>query len=472
MWCEDFLYAYQNRPVDKLSEYYDCTSVFIETTNDGRWTDPTMGTFSILDRLAKYKLSGNFWLAEVCQKTCIDGLLVVLVSQDGRRDKQILFVQRLAILSRVVVSNHFYLMTTMDMTANNSHESFLRRFTHFATSLDCVTLNCFRMAFRIGLMIGRDYYNFCDHTRWRKYNPMAKFSCIKHGTMSDRVYCGLESIKRQYKKLDLNFHDVKIQTMETCWSITPRYGDNKMLKTSTMLVVGTLPGIKNSARNRTRVDFVQFFFIDIHTKKILNDLLCLKSLPQVGYGIHSLPLTTSDSELTSPYSSSDVDTSSSLTNGLSNDNRSSIKTADKDGLIFNSKNEHPSVDELVAMRSRLTVNSLKARLLNNGEHKLITQNDVIKLNPRQLFIGCVPLHVKYGQLKLLFKQFGEVTYVKMYENYNKHTGAKMLHNFAFLFFKDEESVERAIAVSPVPLDSNWNLIVSRPNHYISKGGDR
>lgn len=469
MWCEEFLYAYQNRPVDRLSEYYDRTSVFIKITNDGQWTDPVMGTYSILDRLTKHNLSGDFWPIVVYQKTRIDGLLVVLESEDGRGDKQILFVQRLAVSSRVVVSNHFYVVATTGMTDNYFYESFQRRFKNYATSLDNATLNCYRMAFRVGLMIGRDYYACCDHMRWQKYNSKAKFSCVRHDIRGDRVYCGLKSIKRQYANLGLNYQDVKIQTMETCWSITPKYGKNKALKTSTMLVVGTLPGTTNSTRSETRLEFVQIFLIDTRTEKILNDVLCFKSLPQVDNKIYSLSSTISDSELTSPYSS---DTNTSLSFLSSNDNHSSRNTADEDGLISDSKDERPSTDELVSMRSRLAVNSLKARLLDNGEHELSTQNAVTKHNPRQLFIGCVPLHVKYGQLKLLFEQFGEVTYVKVYEGYNKQTGVKMLHNYAFLFFKDEVSVERAIAASPVPLDSNWNLNVSRPHHYSSNSGDR
>jgi hypothetical protein len=149
----------------------------------------------------------------------------------------------------------------------------------------------------------------------------------------------------------------------------------------------------------------------------------------------------------------------------------------------NGADSRASQSELTALRSRFTANTLGIRFAaicspcasgagaGVGSGSQPQQNVTSsKVNPRQLFIGCVPLHVKYGQLKLLFEQFGEVTYVKVYEGYNKQTGAKMLHNYAFLFFKDEKSVEKAIAASPMPLDSNWNLNVSRPHHHTTTVG--
>lgn len=477
MWCEEFVSGYRSTPVDRLSEYYGNLSVFVETTDDGRWTEPATGAYCIVNRLATLNLTGvDGWPVEICQRTRDDGLLVVLMAPADRTRRQILIVHQ------SVVSNHFYLTTADNALDTGSDTSFRKRFEDWATSLDKTSIERHRTAFQIGLTVARNFYASPagrpgNRARWRQYDREAKFSCTRNGHGGDRVYAGLRPIRKRYGRLALDYRYAKLRAVETCWYVTP-VGDQKRAPHTTMvLAMGTVPEMLGPG-NRAHREFVQFFVIDTCAMKILNDVLCFE-VPRGGMSPDDDFTSCSLSSSTTSSSSSSVPSSSLLSSplwsvtSLSDDCSSSTSVADG-GRSGVEEECRSTADDLATFRSRLTVNALKTRCIMIkmiGEQ----QQNVIKLNPRQLFIGCVPLHVKYGQLKLLFERFGEVTYVKVYEGYNKQTGVKMSHNYAFLFFKEEVSVSRAIAASPVPLDSNWNLNVSRPHHHtttVASGGDQ
>lgn len=532
MWYEDFLSAYHNKPADHLSEYYDRWSVFVEMIGDGGWTKPVTGTRRIMDRLVALSLIGCQWPIETCQRTRTGGMLAVLVTVNGAR--QILIVYRSTDqLQRVLVRNHFYLTPTgNDGVHEHLQKSFRRRFECWAESQDRDTLERYQIALFNGLTVARDYYASSagrpgHRPRWHQYDKEARFSYTRNGQGGGRIYIGLQSIRKRFKRLALDYRYARLRTINTCWTMAP--GERKCtVKATVVLVTGTVPEVTGPG-NRAHREFMQFFVIDTPTLKILNDILCFELFnvdithhrPSHDGGDSSLlslqsspsSLSSSPSSLSSAPSSSSsllfykdsLSTSSLSTSSSSlspspspspSSSMSSLLSIDSHSPSpftmagCNKRSDRLTADDLYVLRSRITTSVLKVRMTmvtTIEEHILQPQKQQLqkqqknqtivntsttaipalttKLNPRQLFIGCVPLHVKYGQLKLLFEQFGEVTYVKVYEGYNKHTGVKMLHNYAFLFFKDEASVDKAIAASPVPLDHNWNLNVSRPHHH-------
>ncbi|VVC28812.1 RNA recognition motif domain [Cinara cedri] len=499
---------YGSKSADQLSMYYDPASVFIESSGDGRWTEPAAGVQNIVGRLAELNLTGDEWPMETCQRTQTGGMLAVLVSvNDGTR--QILVVDQVTgggggdPSPRTVVFNHFYSAAGDGGAAVDDADyvaSFPKRFANWAAELDSAALKRYRTSFRIGMAITRNYYAspakrpVDSRSRLRQYDAKARFTCSKNGNGGSCVHVGPQSIQRKYGRLSLDYKRVKLQSIETCSSTVPT-DDRK--RWSFVLTVGTAPQLMTSPGCGSDVHkFVQFFVIDDRKRKILNDVLCF------GFPVVKSATTRSSSEV---YSSS-PSTSRSRTTTASGSSLSrtpsllSLSSSSFGGHKLSSSSSSSSMtsgsylcssttddlcsawedtstqtsDQRIALRTRLVAQTLMgktrsaATTQNTGEQKPCVTP--AKLNPRQLFIGCVPLHVKYGQLKSLFEQFGEVTYVKVYEGFNKQTGAKMLHNYAFLFFKDETSVERAIAASPIPLDANWNLNVSRPHqHYTLRG---
>lgn len=533
MWCEEFLSAYRSTPVEHISKYYDRLSVFVEASGDGRWTEPAIGAHKITDRLISLNVSGGCgWPVVTCQRTRSDGLIVVLAAEDGYR-RQILIVHWWAADRRAVVSNHFYLTTTADVEHEGDDEqdgdgvTFHNRFEGWAGRQDRSTLVRFQLALCTGLTVVRDYYttlpgHSVDRADYHQYDLAARFSYTKvNGGCGGRVYTGPRAIRKQYDRLAMDNRCVKLRTVETCWS----GHSSSITGTTVALIVGVMPKVTRPGRALAFREFVQLFVIDVHTRKILNDVLCFEpsrhgsNSPSSRISVSS-SLSSSSSTLASSMSMSSTSSTPSLSSlsstspsqplplPLSHPNSTSSNpmfslfytfsksqslspSSNKiDGHwpaistgVSNENGDHKlDMSELAALRSRFTTNTLGIRFAaisspcaigsgtgggSDQQQQNVTSS---KLNPRQLFIGCVPLHVKYGQLKLLFEQFGEVTYVKVYEGYNKQTGVKMLHNYAFLFFKDEKSVEKAIAASPIPLDSNWNLNVSRPHHHTTTVG--
>jgi len=477
-WCEEFVSAYRRTPADRLSAYYDDRlSVFVETAGGPfGWTRPTVGAANVVNRLTELNLIGDNWPVETCQRTRPgDGLLVVV--SDGRARRQILIVHQ-STAAAAVVSVHFYYdgntTTATDDEDDDDDDaaSFQARFERWAASLDRTELDKYRTACRAGLTVARRYYappSGDRGARWRQYDRSAcRFSCTRDGGGGGRVYTGVRPVRKRYARMAFDYGRARLRTVETCWYSVAATGDGgaPASDNAVVLAAGTVPGDRQ---------FVQFFVIDASTRKILNDVLCLQLRRQhqryADDRLSALSFFTSSSS-----SSSHPPTSSSLTTTF----RSSCTEDDDDNWKNGTDNHHYHDDDddddqssPIVIRTRLAATNLLAArramaataTKTTNEQKHQQSNNGGKLNPRQLFIGCVPLHVKYGQLKLLFERFGEVTYVKVYEGYNKQTGAKMLHNYAFLFFKDEVSVERAIAASPVPLDSNWNLNVSRPHHH-------
>jgi hypothetical protein len=525
MWCEDFLSAYRSAPVDHIAKYYDRLSVLVETTGDGRWTEPAIGAQKIADRLASLNASsGCGWPVVTCQLTRSDGLIVVLAAEDGYQ-RQILIVHWLVAGRRAVVSNHFYLNTAFDGEHEDGElhvESFHSRFEGWAGRQNRSSLVRFQTALCTGLTVIRDHYTVppgypADR---RLYDRAARFSYTRpDGSGGGRVYTGPQAISKQYGRLAMDNRYVRLQAVETCWS---GYSGS-ISGTTVTLTVGVVPKAGRASAYR---EFVQLFVIDARTRKILNDVLCFEPrrhtpttsssssssslsssyATSLSYATSSTSLPPPPSSTSSlskspsqqpplPFSYTTFTSSNPLfsffypSTSLCSDSPLSNKIDGRLPNMFagvsdeNGADSRASQSELTALRSRFTANTLGIRFAaicspcasgagaGVGSGSQPQQNVTSsKVNPRQLFIGCVPLHVKYGQLKLLFEQFGEVTYVKVYEGYNKQTGAKMLHNYAFLFFKDEKSVEKAIAASPMPLDSNWNLNVSRPHHHTTTVG--
>lgn len=520
MWYEDFLSAYRSKSADHLSEYYDRWSVFVETISDGGWTKPVTGTRRIIDRLVALSLIGCQWPMETCQRTRTGGMLAVLVTVNGAR--QILIIYRSA-LQRVLVRNHFYLTPAgNDDVQDHLKKSFRKRFECWAESQDRDTLERYQIALYNGLTVARDYYASSagrpgHRPRWHQYDQEARFSYTRNGHGGGRIYIGLQSIRKRFKRLALDYRYAKLRTINTCWTVAP--GERKCkLKATAVLVTGTVPEVTGPG-NRAHREFMQFFIIDTPTLKILNDILCFelfnvditchRGLSQDDGDSSSLSLQSSPSSLSTSLSSSSsllfhndslslsmlssspspspsLSPSPSSSSSVNSRSQSTFTVAGCRRFELNGDRLIAEVRDLFVLRSRITTNALKIRMSMVAANEHLQQQQqqqqtkpqsqpgvatsaiptaTTKLNPRQLFIGCVPLHVKYGQLKLVFEQFGEVTYVKVYEGYNKHTGVKMLHNYAFLFFKDEASVDKAIAASPVPLDHNWKLNVSRPHHH-------
>ncbi|KAL4135056.1 hypothetical protein QTP88_006718 [Uroleucon formosanum] len=526
MWCEEFLLAYRSAPVEHISKYYDRLSVFVEASGDGRWTEPATGAHEIADRLISLNVSGGCgWPVVTCQRTRSDGLIVVLAAEDGYR-RQILIVHWRAADRRAVVSNHFYVTTTAggehesddDQDGDGVTASFHNRFEGWAGRQDRSTLVRFQMALCTGLTVVRDYYttppgHSVDRTDCHQYDRTARFSYTKaNGGGGGCVYTGPRAIRKQYERLAMDNRCVKLRTVETCWS----GHSGSITGTTVALILGVMPKVTRPGRALAFREFVQLFVIDVHTRKILNDVLCFEprrhgsnspssrisgpsslssasstsSTPSSLSSLSStspsqplpLPLSYPNSTSSNPmfsffYTFSRLQSLSPSSNKI-DDHWPTIST----GVSNENGDQKLDTSELVALRSRFTTNTLGIRFAaisppcaigsgaGGGSDQQQQNVTPSKLNPRQLFIGCVPLHVKYGQLKLLFEQFGEVTYVKVYEGYNKQTGVKMSHNYAFLFFKDEKSVEKAIAASPIPLDSNWNLNVSRPHHHTTTVG--
>lgn len=517
MWCQEFMSSYSDTPFEKLPEHYDRLSVFVEMTGDGRWKRPTTGAREIADRLNNLNLTmtAGEWGMVTCQMMCTYGLIVVLASVDGRR-WQILIVNRLAVAATAVVRFHYYVATTggTDITEAvdgagdcDCSASFQQRFEDWVTSLDSVTLARHRTAMNTGLSIALDFYASLERRRtdnrlrWRYYDRLASFTCTRNGGGGGRVHVGPRQIRKKYEWLALDHKYTKLWSIECYGSVAHEGVDEFVPDYIAVLVSGTVPDLKRPG-DKSHREFVQLLVIDTCTRKIINDVLCFQEpsrLPILRLARVNSPYASSSSMTLSSSSMSSM-SSSSLSHPSPPHPRSMPSTAtaaislmadcsdflssssgSMDGFsTWDDQDDDDDVSDgvcgggrcgdLIELRSRVTDNALKIRSGTAATTVLATggcnqQQVVYKLNPRQLFIGCVPLHVKYGQLKLLFERFGEVTYVKVYDGYNKQTGAKMLHNYAFLFFKDEESVERAIAASPVPLDANWNLNVSRPHHH-------
>jgi len=477
MWCKDFVSAYCSESVDRLSEYYGDKSMFFETTGDGCWTEPITGAHHIVDRLTELNLMAPGWSADTCQWTRAGGMLIVLVSADGVR-RQILIVYRPKKNSShiVLVSNHFYLTTTA-VAVTDIANSFQKRFEDWATSLDRKSLKRYRTAFHAGLTTIRNYYSDLwagrrgsRWTRWHQYDGEAWFSLSRRSGFSGRVYTGVWPIRKRYHELALDHRRTNLWAFDTCWCAVPEETNTRTAMAVMVLVAGTVPKITSPGIHGTHQEFTQLFVVDGRTQKILNDLLFFDIQHRSVRDTNTIPplLTTTPSD---HDQSTDDDDSSSLKSSSSFSSLNDVRSPDtSDTNESHDDSEIKSrliADELTALRWRVTATVLKIRTTDtktsHQQQQSVAENN--KLNPRQLFIGCVPLYVKYGQLKMLFERFGEVTYVKVYAGYNKQTGAKMLHNYAFLFFKDEASVEKAIAASPVPLDSNWNLNVSRPHHH-------
>lgn len=518
MWCEDFLSAYRNTPVGHISKYYDRLSVFVEVTADGRWTEPATGVQKIAERLAALSPSGGCgWPVVTCQRTNSDGLIVVLASEDGLQ-RQILIAYWRVAGHLAVVSNHFYLNTTADGELQDDDRvvsSFHSRFEGWARRLDRDSLFRFQTALHTGLTVIRDHYATLPGrpAERLRYDRAARFSYTRaDGSGGERVYTGPQAICKQYDRLVMDNRSVRLRVVETCWS---GYSDS-ISGTTVALIAGIVPNVGRASAYRK---FVQLFVADVRTRKIVNDVLCfeppryvsISSLPRVAVSSSSSSLSASSPPMSSSSSSSQSMSPSqqsqplpssyaSLTSssynqqcsyfysfgsscsGSSLSNQIDVRLPTTSTSVSN-ENRGENRLGLAALRSYFMANILGIRIAaislpcgstvgTGGSSSGQLQQNVTssKVNPRQLFIGCVPLHVKYEQLKLLFEQFGEVTFVKVYEGYNKQTGAKMSFNYAFLFFKDEKSVEKAIAASPIPLDLNWNLNVSRPHHHTTTVG--
>lgn len=475
MWCERFMSTYRRTPADRLSEHYGRKSVLVETAGDERWTEPVSGARDIVARLAELGPAVNRWPVVACQRTRSDGLIVAMVRTAGG-DRQILVVHRSAAgAGGAIVSNHFFYVAGRRATDASRQQPFRGRFERWAGALDRGTLNRHRAALHAGLSVVREYYAAADgRSRWRQYDPEARFSCTRRGAGGARVYVGPRAIRERYAQLELDYGRARSRAVETCWSVAP--------DAVAALVAATVPEVTRTG-DRVDCEVVQFFVIDARTGKILNDVLSVDDDDDDNHHTSCAGDRRPTRARRSASSSSSSSSSSSL---ATTDDRSSPGTSAVDAGCSTSyddeeedyyfsggddRHAEPDPDQLVELRSQLTVNGLKIRRRNSIAHQPPQPSG--SLNPRQLFIGCVPLHVKYGQLKLLFEQFGEVTYVKVYESYSKQTGAKMLHNYAFLFFKNEASVDRAIAASPVPLDANWHLNVSRPlRHTTPAAGEQ
>ncbi|CAH1733123.1 unnamed protein product [Aphis gossypii] len=518
MWCEDFLSAYRNTPVGHISKYYDRLSVFVEATADGRWTEPATGAHKIAERLAALSVSaGCGWPVVTCQRTRSDGLIVMLASEDGLQH-QILIAYWRVVGRRAIVSNHFYLNTAADGELQDDDlvvSSFHSRFEGWARRLDRGSLFRFQTALHTGLTLIRDHYATLPGrpAERLRYDRAARFSYTRaDGSGGGRVYIGSRAIRKQYDRLVMDNRSVRLRVVETCWS---GYNDS-IPGTTVALIAGVVPKVGRASAYR---EFVQLFVVDVHTRKIVNDVLCfepprrvsISSSPRVAVSSSSSSNATSSAFSQPPSSSSKSKLPSQQSQPLpfsyaastsSSNNQQysyfySCASSCSDSSLSNqidvrfpttstsvsNENNDENRFGFATLRSCFMVNILGIRIAaicspcastvgtGCGSSGHLQQNVTSsKVNPRQLFIGCVPLHVKYEQLKLLFERFGEVTFVKVYEGYNKQTGAKMLHNYAFLFFKDEKSVEKAIAASPIPLDSNWNLNVSRPHHHTTTVG--
>lgn len=517
--------TYSESPLERLPEHYDHQSVLVEMTGDGQWKRPTVGARDIVDRLIELNLTmeAGEWGMVTCQRMRDNGLITVLASANGRR-WQILIVNRSAAVAAAtsVVRIHFHVAMgdgtemTEEVTGGGDRicsASFQQRFEDWATSLDTTTLARHRTAMHTGLSIAVDFYASLERRRtnnqlrWRYYDPEARFTCTKNGGGGDRVHVGMQSIRKRYEWLALDHRYTKLRSFECYGSPVSKHGDKSVPDYTAILVSGTVPDLKRTGDKAHR-EFVQLLVVNTRTCNIINDVLCFQQpsrLPRPqSEPINGLYASSSSLSLLSSSSLSSLSSSSSLSvpqpplRSMPSTAAAAISliadcsdllsssTGSVDGfLTWDDENDDDDDDkncssggggggdgDFTELRSRVTNNALKIRSGTAAFTVLATggfnqQPAVSKLNPRQLFIGCVPLHVKYGQLKLLFEQFGEVTYVKVYDGFNKQTGAKMSHNYAFLFFKDEESVERAIAASPVPLDATWNLNVSRPHHHLA-----
>lgn len=505
MWCEDFLSVYRNASIDHImSKYYDRLSVFVEVTGDGRWTEPVTGAHKITVRLAALNASGGCgWPVVTCQRMRFDGLIVVLAADEGYQ-RQILIVHWRKASRRAVVSNHIYLITaTNDVGGGDGSwvSSFYSRFEEWTRQLDRGSLIRLKTALYTGLTVVRNYYSkmpehAADRADRNLYHRAARFSYTGvDGGGGGRVYIGPRAIYKQCGRLALDYRYVKLRAVETCWSGYSRY----IPGTTVALTVGVLPKTAGPP-GLADLEFVQLFVIDVRTRKILNDVLCFEPHRDGPKSSLSSSYVSSSTSLLSSSSLSSLSSTPSqqpsLSSKLSNPFFSVYYSSSSSGSKSSSSNKidvrlptmstgvsnDGDLGELAILRSRVMANTLGIRYAvifsgcttsSSAGHQNQQNVTSSKPNPRQLFIGCVPLHVKYGQLKLLFERFGEVTYVKVYDGYNKQTGAKMLHNYAFLFFKDEKSVESAIAASPIPLDSNCNLNVSRPHHHTTTvGSDR
>jgi len=269
-----------------MSKYYDRVSVFVEVTGDGRWTEPATGAHMIADRLASLNVSGGCaWPVVTCQRTRSDGLIVVLAAEDGYR-RQILIVHWRAADRRAVVSNHFYLTTA----AYNEHEgddeqdgnrvasSFHSRFEGWAGRQDRGSLVRFQTALCTGLTVVRDYYTTLpghpvDRADCHQYDRAARFSYTRaYGGGGGRVYTGQRAIRKQYGRLAMDNRCVKLRAVETCWS-----GHSGSIPGTTVaLIVGVVPKVARPGRALAYRQFVQLFVIDVHTRKILNDVLCFE----------------------------------------------------------------------------------------------------------------------------------------------------------------------------------------------------
>lgn len=494
MWCERFVSAYRGTPVDRLSVHYGRASMLLETAGDDRWTEPVSGARDIAARLAELGPAVNGWPVVACQRTRSDGLIVAMARAADGRDRQILVVHRsAAAVSGAVVCNHFF-YTPGGHVTDAARQPFRACFERWAGSLDRTALRRHRAALHAGLSVAREYYASTDsRSRWRQYDPEARFSCTRQGAGGADVHVGPRAIRKRYTQLALDYGRMSSRAVETCWSVAPA--------AVAAMVVATVPEAMG-VDARVRREIVQFFVIDARTGKILNDLLFIEDACCAGGGgghaasrkspWWSSPAVTTNGHPSSPQSTAcgharrtwprrSISSSSSSSSLTTTDGGSpstsavdaGCSTSDYDSGDDHGSNDEPGPGELAELRTRLTANGLKIRRRSGSDADVQPSQPSGGLNPRQLFIGCVPLHVKYGQLKLLFEQFGEVTYVKVYESYSKQTGAKMMHNYAFLFFKNEVSVDRAIAASPVPLDANWKLNVSRPlRHTTPTAGER
>lgn len=470
MLREDFLSVYHNTSVSELSEFYEETSVFDEMTSDGQWTEPLIGADRIVGRLVELELVGSRWPIEICQQIQSDGILVVLASVNGCRRQILILHQSTAAKnpSGMVVCNHLYL-TTASAANIDDEESFRQNFERWAKSLDNVTRKRAWMAFHSGVSFVVNHYASVQARRSAGRNKKHGYSYSNNSWFSFRcndknsnnhVCKGAKSIRKQYNSLAVNYQRVSLRAIKTYWCVT----SPKALNTKTVVLVeGVVPEVPGLGRSSDR-KFVQLFVIDRRTQTILNDVLFFEPRQN---DAGSRRRTASPFDWTRDEADGQLsDSSNSLCRWSSDGSVSSTSS----GSLSDSDDEDLTEDAhsvaSTALRLRMASSLLEIRgMAKTAPRQQQHNGHVTNVNPRQLFIGCVPLHVKYGQLKLLFERFGEVTYVKVYEGYSKQTGAKMFHNYAFLFFKDEASVDKAIAASPVPLDSTWSLNVSRPHHH-------
>ncbi|KAK6580647.1 hypothetical protein PZA11_006883 [Diplocarpon coronariae] len=91
--------------------------------------------------------------------------------------------------------------------------------------------------------------------------------------------------------------------------------------------------------------------------------------------------------------------------------------------------------------------------------------DVYDVDKRSVFVGNLPVDITEGDLKAIFQQFGEVLNVSLHKN-ESIVDASQKHCFAFVEFKHQPSVSRALAT----MMSQMSPVGYSPSGYAYHGG--